>query len=236
MEFNKKQSAFLYLDKKGFYFYSAGMQSVLSLSFLETSVKDMDVINGAELMAQIKSFIEQYQVPQAIISIILSPNVTFEKDLADLTHEAQEEQEKKFIDTIPFESVLSKSYPIEKGIKVIGFNEDLYSELKISFEKNKFSVENVIPYQFLGNDQALVQNLTNDNASQLLKRIGSLKQYTLITVEKEKPQQSATITPATTSTTLAQSEKPKSNKVRLYLMIGVFAVLFAILGFMLLKR
>ena len=77
MESNKKQPAILYLDKNGFYFYEVGLPSVVSLAFLATSVRDMDVINGASIMTQVKSFIEQYQIPQGIINIIVSPNITY---------------------------------------------------------------------------------------------------------------------------------------------------------------
>mgnify|MGYP001249560862 FL=1 len=98
MENTKKQPAILYLDKNGFYFYEEGLASVISLAFLATSVKDMDVINGASIMTQIKSFIDQYKIPLGIINIIVSPNITFEKDFVDLTSDALEEKTKNFVD------------------------------------------------------------------------------------------------------------------------------------------
>lgn len=228
MEFNKKQPALLYLDKNGFYFYVEGLPNIVSLAFLATSVKDMDVINGTSIMSQIKSFIEQYSIPPSTITIVLSPNVTFEKDIIGLTPEAQEEQVKNFTDTIPFESVLSKQYPIEKGVKVIGSNEELYLELKISFEKCSFAIDHVIPYQLLGNEQPLIQNLTLENASQFLHHIDRLKQFTMLTVPTKA--QGATIQQNT------KELKPKPNRTRLYAMAAVFLVLFGILAYMLLKK
>ena len=135
MEFTKKQPAFIYLDKNGFYFFENGMTQVISLAFLATSVKDMDVINGGSLMTQIKGFIDQYKVTPASITIIFSPNITFEKDLVGLAHEQQEEEIKKFLETVPFDSVLSKEYQIDKGIKAIAGNADIYMQLKMAFEK-----------------------------------------------------------------------------------------------------
>lgn len=226
MDFAKKQPALLYLDKNGFYFFEEGLTSVISLAFSETAIRDMEVINAAQLMSQIKTFIDQYQLTPAIITLVLSPNVVFEKDITGLSRDTQEEMIKSFIDTIPFESVLTKSFPIDKGVKVIGFNDDLYMELKNSFEKNQFIIENVLPYQLLGADQALIKNLTADNASQFIKRSYHLKQYTLTTVEKEK-----TVTQSQQSTMSA--EKPKKTNVRLFAMIGIFALLFIVLGYML---
>lgn len=226
MDFAKKQPALLYLDKNGFYFFEEGLTSIISLAFSETAIRDMEVINAAQLMSQVKTLIDQYQLTPAIITIVLSPNVVFEKDITGLAHDAQEEMVKNFIDTIPFESILSKSFPIEKGVKVIGFNDDLYMELKNSFEKNQFIVENVLPYQLLGADQALIKNLTADNASQFIKKCYRLKQYTLTSTEKEKA-----ATPSQQPTT--STEKPKKPNIRLFAMIGIFAILFGVLGYML---
>ncbi|MDO8270099.1 MAG: hypothetical protein Q7T54_05535 [Candidatus Levybacteria bacterium] len=226
MDFNKKQAALLYLDKNGFYFYTDGLPSVISLAFIDNAVRDMDVVNGASLIAQVKAFIDQYRLMPSMITIILSPNVAFEKDIAGLTREAQAEEIKNFIDTIPFESVLTRTYPIEKGVKVIGFNEDLYTELKNGFEKNSFGIDMVIPYQLLGTDQTLIKNLTTDNAAQFLKRCDHLKQYTLLITEKQK-------NPGPSPVTETVVQKPKKNYTRLFVMIGVFTFLFAVLGYML---
>ena len=229
MESNKKQPALLYLDKNGFYFYVTGLPSVISLAFLATSVKDMDVINGASIMNQIKTFIEQYKILPCTITFIISPNITFDKDFIDLTTEEYEDKSKIYIDTIPFENVMSKAYPIEKGFKVIGWNEELYLELKISFEKCGFIVDQVIPYHLLGADQPLIQNLTQDNAAQLLRKIDHLKQFTMLRVQKDKQQ-------VVQNQDGKKESKSKKNYTRLIAMGIIFVILFAILAFMLLKK
>lgn len=227
MDFTKKQPALLYLDKNGFYFFENGLPTVVSMAFLETSVKDMDVVNGASILTQVKNFVDQYHLTPASITIVLSPNITFEKEITGLPTEEQEDAVKKFIDTIPFESTMTKNYPIEKGVKVIGYNDDLYQELKMSFEKAGLSIDMVIPYQLLGNDQQLIQNLTLDNASQFLRKVGNYRQISMLAFEKDKvvPQQ----------TSAKKEPQTKKNNVRLFAMIGIFLVLFAVLGFMLLN-
>lgn len=220
----------MYLDSKGFYFYEPSIGNLVSLTFSETSVKDMDVLNGAELATQIKTFVGQYQITPASISIVLSPNLTFEKEIVGLAPEEQEEEVKKFTDTIPFESTLTRLYPISKGVRVVGCNEDLYAELKMGFVKLGFTIESLIPYQFLGGDQALLQNLLVDNIATLLRKVDRYKQYTLLPQDKTKIQPSSSATP-----TQGGSAKPSaSNKIRLYAMVGVFVLLFAILGYMIL--
>ncbi len=226
MELTKKAPAFIYLDKNGFYFFETGLPQVLSLAFLATSVRDMDVINGGSLMTQVKGFIDQYRIAPATITVIFSPNITFEKDIVGLAKEAQDEEVKKFLDTVPFDSILSKEYPIEKGVKVIACNEDLYLELKMAFEKNSFSVDNAVSYQLMGQDQTYIRNLTPDNASQLVRRLDHLKQVTLLTINKEKFQ------PIQMADNKKEDAKPKTNKTRLIAMVAIFGVLFIILGIM----
>lgn len=227
MEFNKKNSALLYLDKNGFYFFETGLQNIISSSFPETIIRDMDVINSVALQDQIKVFIEQYQLKPAAITIILSPHITFEKEFVDLKPEEQEENIQKFVDTIPFDIVISKTYQIEKGVKVIGSNKELYDELKKGFEKNSFSVDCIIPYQLLGTDQTLIQNLIPENALLFLKHLDRLRHLTMITVIK----------PSTMENTARHSvqDKTKPNKKRLIIMALVFIMLFIILGFMIIN-
>ena len=227
MESTKKQFAFIYLDKNGFYFYGANLANMVSLAFIEASVKDMEVINGASITIQVQNFITQYQIPPSAISIILSPNITFEKELIGLSPEVQDESIRNFVDTIPFDSVISKQYPIEKGVKVIGTNNDLYLELSISFKTNGSTIDSVVPYQMMGADQSLIRNLTTDSATQLLKRLDHLKQISMLTVEKEKPESLKENT--------KPSDKPKKNNKRIFIMAGVFIFLFIILGVMIVR-
>lgn len=233
MEFNKKQPALLYLDKNGFYFYEEGLPSIVSLAFGDSVIKDMDVINPASLEVQIKSFVEQYKLIPGVITIILSPNVAFEKDITGLSKDDQTKAVQNFVDTIPFDSVISRTYPVDKGVKIIGFNEDLYLELKKSFERASFGIDSIIPYQLLGIDQTLIKNLTTDTATQLLKQVGTYRQQTLLTVAKPvitNPTSTSSMTSVSSQTSSA--EPPKKN-TRLFIMIGVFTVLFSILGYML---
>lgn len=227
MDFIKKPPALMYLDRNGFYFYQENLSNIISLAFLETSVKDMDVINSTSLFNQIKGFVEQYHLTPSTISIILSPNITFEKDFVGLNHELAHEEVDKFIETVPFESVLVKEYPIENGTKVITANDDLYKELKLGFEKVSFSLEDVIPFQMLGQDQGLIKNLTLENANQLLKKIDRFKQYSMALIVKDKI---IIHNPGKKTDT-----SKKKNNTRLYAMIGIFIILFAILGVMLLR-
>lgn len=224
MDFAKKVPGFIYLDKGGFFLFEPGLGSVLSLAFSTTSVRDMDIMNRVSLHGQIQAFIEQFQLQPGEFVIILSPNITFEKEILDQNQENTKIEVDKFIDTVPFDSVLSKEYPISKGVKVIACNNDMYLELKSAFEKNASSINFVVPYQVLGQDQALINNLTVDSASELLKKVDRLKQFSMVTQEKKEPIMATGVK--------KDGTEPKKKNTKLIFMIAIFVVLFIILGIM----
>lgn len=228
MDIANRKQILLYLDRGGFYFYEMGQSNIVSMGFLPTSVRDLDVIDVISLESQIKTFVESTKLAPGEITIVISPNIIFEKDILITEVEKQKEAVDKFLETIPFESVASTIIPIEKGVKVIGINEELYLSIKNGFEKLGSSVESVLPYHSLGTDMFLLNNFTTDNASILLKKVDRLKQFSLL--------QDKLKTPISLDINSQGKPLPKKNSIRLYAMIGVFAVLFVILGFMLLKR
>lgn len=227
MDFAKKVPGFIYLDKGGFFLFETGLGSVLSLAFSTTSVRDMDVMNRVSLHGQIQTFIQQYQIKPGDFLIILSPNITFEKEILDQDQDNIKIEVDKFIDTVPFDSVLSKEYPINKGVKVIACNNDIYLELKAVFEKNASSIDFVVPYQMLGQDQALINNLTVDSASELLKKIDKLKQLSMVIQEKKEP--------IILGGLQKDEAEPKKTNTKLIFMIVIFVILFAILSIMIVK-
>lgn len=226
MDFSNKKQALLYLDRNGFYFYESGLSNVLSLGFAETSVKNLDVVDEKSLDNQIQTFSTQAKLAPSNISIILSPNLIFEKDILILEPTQQKEEADKFINTVPFTNVASATYPISNGVKVIGVNEDLFLAVKNSFEKLGCVASLVLPYHALGPDIALLNNFTVGNVSQLMKKLDRLRPFNMLQLKiVEQPKDSIATSP---------NQSPKSNK-RAILMGGFLFVLIVVLVFMLLN-
>ncbi len=226
MDFSKKQPALLYLDVNGFYFYESGTSSVVSMGFLPESVKDMDVINPTTLENQVKAFIEQGKITPCNISIILSPNLIFEKEILVTDVEKQKVEIAHYLDNLPFENVASSDTPLEKGVKVFAVNEELFTSLHTAFSKFGSAVENVILYSSLGNDAQLINNLTPENANLLIKKMDKLKQLSLL---KQRPKTTPTPEQKPTEATAKKKQSP-----RIYVMAVFLLVLLGILGYMLL--
>ena len=61
---NRKKQAILYLDRNGFYFYQIGLPNILSMGFLETSVKNLDIMDEKSLENQIQLFMVKNRLAQ----------------------------------------------------------------------------------------------------------------------------------------------------------------------------
>ena len=136
--FNKKQSCILYLYRNGFILFINFYSSITKFVFLQTIVKDLDLINEDQLRIQIKSLIESYKIPAGVLIIILTETVLFQKDIPNHAaaeygqpelKEGQNEKIEKFLDSVPFENVLSKNVPLQNGVRIIATNKDLVDEI-----------------------------------------------------------------------------------------------------------
>lgn len=228
MDFNKHQQAFLYLDRNGFIFFETG-GNPLTFQFPENCVKDLEIINQEELVNQIKIFSEQNVLIPANITIILSPSVVFEKDF-QTQEESHDEEMQKFLDAVPFELIASKNIYSENGVRIVAANKTLYEEIGASFIKLGSVLDSVIPYEALGENIGLLNDLNVQNAEIVLKKVDTVKQMSFL-IDNPATQKSSSM-----QATKDNKKVVKSNPMRLYVMAGVFVVLLLILGFMLIPH
>ncbi len=221
----KKQQALLFLDRNGFYFYTAGMDNVATCVFPETILKDLEVVDPLGMENQIKVFVTQWGIPSVDIVIILSSNVIFEKQITSGSGELEEIN--KFLDSIPFER-FEKLVTVEGGNKkIFAVNKNLTFSIEASFIKLKSSVSIILPYYPLAN---LLQTIPIDvtTAVSILKKANDLKSYNMKHIEEVKIQKAA----PDNSTGRPQATPSKPNRTRVYILGGVFAVLIIVLVFM----
>lgn len=230
MDITKRQPAILFLDRNSFDFFVSGAANALRFPFNENVIASLEIVNTEALENQIKVFTEQNAIPSANITMILSSNVVFEKDLPGMVPlEQKEEEVQKFWDTVPFEDINSKSIKLDNGERIIAVNNNLCNGLKISFEKIGFAIEMIVPYEALGPDLWNITYLDPQNSREILKRVDSFKQYSFELLEEEKivniPQGNKNVLPP-----------KKPPKVRLYIMAGVFILLILALAVLLMKK
>lgn len=241
----------IFLQRDSFQIYSPYLPTVMEFRFVPEIVRDLDVINKELLENLIKLFITNAKIPPSGMIIVVGDTAAFIKDFLPpappppqpgqlpqptpgITDELKVEAE-KFADHVPFEQVVSKTFPWNNGLRVFAVNEELYESIKRSFEKNGFTIDTVIPGFLLGNTISANHALDVATASTLPDRIVALKQNNLLIrqepqpllkekkefdVEVEEPEHKATV----------EMGMPQGNdKKRLFVMVGVFAVLIIIL-------
>ncbi|HSW89381.1 MAG TPA: hypothetical protein VLH19_00745 [Patescibacteria group bacterium] len=171
--------AFLYVEPNRLSMYT-GNGSIATLDLPLTSVKDLDIVSKDELVGLLTKFIDEHKTHTYHLYILLSPAVVFEKDFPTLPGDEREKQTNQFLDTVPFERVLSRSYSLPSGWKAVATNRDLYDLLRDTFELAGSQMAAVLPphvYTALG-----MKSFDVETGRALLKRIDTVKDQTLAVI------------------------------------------------------
>jgi len=216
MDFSEKQTIVCYIDKNKALFYKDADGSMLRMDFPQNIIFDQELTGREKLEHLIESFLETNKLGKGNIIFIYAPNVTIEKDFPDEPLGNKNEEIQKFIDMIPFEETLSKIYKLDKKIKVVAINQEIYESMKNIFAKKNFLVLGVIPSTVL--QETVAELSMNIDLAFIANKIYSLKQYSMVNDDEPRNQNT--------------KEKPslaKKQKVRMYLLLSVFAILLFVL-------
>lgn len=229
---HKKQFGIIYIERNGFSYYSQGINQS-TFSFPQDAVHEIEVTNEDALTKAITEFISANKFPSATAVIILSADILYEKEIPDqlLTPEKpdnspSEERMRKiqvFTDTVPFEEIGSKSYKIDKGIKVIATNKHLYMLVKSAFVKQGFFIDTVIPITMIGKDLMPNLGMTQDVANKLFSKFELFRQNNFL--EESPVELGGTAIPVR-----GIQMTTKVTSKREFALIGVFGCLLLILG------
>jgi hypothetical protein len=236
----------IYLLKDRFQLFSPYLRQMVEFRFVPEIVRDSDIINRELLENLIKVFVTNGKIQPSNLYIVLADNAYFVKDFVipappppqkgvppppPISMETIHVLSMDFIEHVPYENVVSKTFPLKNGLKVCAVNKDFFDAIKVAFEKLGFTIDGVFPGVVLGNNLTARPAMDGALISLVLQKAPSLKQYDLMTEEVYKPVAKAG---AETSVDMEledfkqQSKKP--DKKRLYGMVGLLAVLLIILA------
>lgn len=216
-----KQSI-LYLEQNRGIFYNAEKSSMLQLDFPGDVVKDLDLLNKDKLYALIQAFVEAYQILPTSLVLLLSPTVTFDKDLTsdqtagvpDGTRPASEVQ--SFIDLVPFQVVLSRTFSIGEKKKIVTANKEFIDALQRGFQKFHCDISLVLPFSVI---QEIIPELENNfDLGLVLSKVDGLKQYNMLETQVVKQ-----------NMVTGKKVMQKTESKRLYVLLGVFGILLIIM-------
>lgn len=143
---------------------------------------------------------------------LLAPSVYFDTIIPATSEISPSKLRADFIDSVPFENVISHDYQIGQTQKVVATNQDLISSLTQIFAKSGYATHAVVPSELLGE----FTTLTTVIRGQVISKISEYSSKSLMLRE-------SAITVPHTGTNAA---KPKSS---LPVLLGVFVVLLLIL-------
>ncbi len=215
-----KETNLIYLDRNRFDFYS-DVQNQLYNFDLSTFVVNLEIINQAGLAEQVKSFVEMNKVPIGNIMIVLAEPLLFMKAIPPETEEKEEEDIQKFQDSVPFEHIISKTFPIEGGKLLVASNKEYYNAIEKCFSKCGFTTTVIVPIFSTQTNIAPGSPIDPVSAKNILKNAETIRVSGMEAIESE----------TTTSKPQVPNSKGSSNKSRLFMLVGVFGVLIIVLLF-----
>lgn len=216
MDFSQKQTIVCYIDKNKALFYQDVDGSMLKMDFPPDIISDQELSGREKFEYLIESFLETNKLGKGNIIFIYAPDIAIEKDFPDELAGNKNEEIQKFINMIPFEEVLSKIYKLNKKTKVVAINQEIYESIKNIFAKKNFSVLAIIPSTVL--QETVAELSMNIDLAFIANKIYSLKQYSMVNAGELSNQNT--------------KEKPslaKKQKVRMYFLLSVFAILLFVL-------
>ncbi len=226
------RTSILYLKKDTFQFYSPFLATILEFGFVPEIVQDLDVINKELLESLIKAFVTNNKIAPSNLLIVVADSASFIKDLVtpkgaaqQPTQEELQTQARTLIENVPFENVASKLFKLPTGIRVYTTNQELYEAIKIAFEKQNFIVELVVPSFVFGSQFNTNQQLDAETVTVILKHQNAMKQYNLLIPSPSLVE----ALPEGESEDIPGQKPAKTNKKRLFLLVGVFVVLIIIM-------
>lgn len=215
MEFTKKE-CILYLDKSRMTFSGSNISTVLVANIPPDILNDLELIDSSKLESFIQSFIAQYKINPNQLIIVLSPQITFDQDFPDKQGEHLDKDIQQFLESVPFENVVSKTFRLEKKLKVIATNRDICDLFKNSFERQGFKVWAIVPVSIL--QEIFFELAKSLDLHIILEKFYALKSYSFLVDTDEA------------SYNVYNKEANLKKNFRLYILLGFFFTLLFILA------
>lgn len=137
------RDAIIFLDKNQLFVYDGN--GVLKLDIPETIIRDVDIIDKSGFDSLVDTFIKTKKLNPTQVWLILADGVCFSKDVTQTDSVKIEGEIKDFLESVPFDQVLSKRYRAQQGVRVIATNLEYVEAITEIFEREEFVMEGIIP-------------------------------------------------------------------------------------------
>ena len=197
--------------------YGFGVSEVQTIPLPATTIDNLEIINRDQLYTLITDWTKQRTYTNTNIYWLLAPDVCFEQTLTGTDPAKLDSETLQFLDTVPFEKVLSRVYPQIDGRKIVAVNHDLITGLMQGFALHGYTTKAVVPSQLAQADSTLTPEIAHYSA----KHMAELSRESLITISDISANQPVSVT--------KHVSPPEKSKSSLPVLLAIFAILLAIL-------
>ncbi len=209
---NKKQNAILYIEKTQGILY-VGKES-FTIRFPKDVISNGEVIDKGKLQLLFTNFITENKIPPVHVLLILSPEIIFEKKLSDMPLAIQHIEIEKFLDLVPFDSILTRTFRLPKKTTILVANKELCEVITDSLKAESCIPTGIVALNSL--EEKLPSLKEKFDAQLILKKLDTFKSYNLdIRLEHQEK--------------ILSYKVPSLKNPQFIALISVFVLLFVIL-------
>ncbi len=208
MDEGRKHQVIFYISGNKIFAYGEDLPAMVQMDVPVDAVRDFDVISPEKFASAVGIFLVTNNIEGGVVTVVFSPEATFEKEFTDETE--LKDGLSAFLDRVPFEELVSRTYHINKKIKVIAINKEYCTVLKKILNTERFLLYAFVPFTLL---QEVIPDLRSRlDLRMILEKIDLAKQYNLFFNEE------------TTNVVPSNSDK-SGEKKRLFMLLGIFVIL-----------
>jgi hypothetical protein len=160
-------------------YFATGLENVNQLALSSEIMTDLEIVSQNSLERVIVNWLEQYKIVPTKICLVLDESVYFNTTLEQMPAPQGDPAIQEFLDILPFDDVLIKNFPLEKGAISVAVNQNFLKPLVAVLEKVGFQVLCIAPAFVLNVD--LTQTPFNPEiAKGVIEKIELLNQYNLM--------------------------------------------------------
>ena len=176
MKFSQNQTAVFFINKNKGTFFTSNAPKGIELDFPKDILSHLEIIDRSKLEDFIHKFLEKNTIKPSRLFIVLGEDTTFEKDVTGISNSELNIETHKFLDIVPFDETISKVFKIQKKQKIYVANKKLCKGVSEVFETEGFFVSAITPFVIL----LELNPKLKENLPLLLKKLGTIKQYSLL--------------------------------------------------------
>jgi len=215
MDFSKKQIAIFYIEKDKGILYTTNSTMPFVVHFHKDVVNNLEVTDKSKLEQLFADYISKNELKPMNVFVVLSRDITLEKELKNVPLSLQSAETEKFLDMVLFHQILAKTYNFSNKTIIVTTNKDFCVNIIGAFSENLFPVIGVIPLSVL--EEKFPQLTGKFDEKFVFKKIENLKRYFLpLGLEQYEK--------------IITNSIPSFKNAQFIILLGVFVLLLVILG------